>query len=64
MKIDKELLSEKELAALGSRSEQSWRNDRWSGKNLIPYIKIGKNVRYRKKDILEYFEKNTVPASE
>ena len=63
MKIEKELLSEKDLAALGTRSEQSWRNDRWSGNNLIPYIKIGKNVRYRKSDVLAFFEKNTFPAS-
>jgi len=64
MEVEKELLSEKDLEIMGGRSAQSWRNDRWSGKNLIPYIKIGKNVRYRKKDVLDFLEKNTVPASE
>ena len=60
----KELSSEKDLECIGFRSAQALRNDRWSGNNLIRYIKIGKNVRYRKKDILDFLEKNTVPATE
>ncbi len=59
-----ELLSEKQIEAINARSAQALRNDRWAGRSIFPYIKIGKNVRYRKKDVLEFLEKNTVPASE
>jgi len=58
-----ELLSERHLESINFRSADAFRNDRWSGNNLISYIKIGKNVRYRKQDVIEFLERNTVHAS-
>jgi len=60
MKIEKEFLTEKEIEKMGIRSASACRNDRWSGRNLIPYVRIGKNIRYKKKDILDFLAKNTV----
>jgi len=63
MKIEKEYLSEKEIEKLGIRSSSALRNDRWQGKNLIPFIKVGKNVKYPKKAVLDFLERHTTPAS-
>ena len=60
MKIEKEFYSEREIEKLGIRSAAALRNDRWSGNNLLPYIKAGKNVKYKKQDVFDFMEKNTV----
>jgi hypothetical protein len=61
--LDKEFLSERDMYRAGIRSEQSLRNDRWSGKNIFPYYKIGKNVRYLKSEVLEVLEQNKFDAA-
>lgn len=35
--------------------------DRWKGAT-IPYVKIGRSVRYRAADVIEYVEKHAVPC--
>jgi len=64
MKIEKEFYSEREIEKLGIRSAAALRNDRWAGRNLLPFIKAGKNIRYRKKDVIKFLEKHTIPANE
>jgi hypothetical protein len=44
------LLDEKQTAQILSLSVQTLRNDR-ATKRRIPYVKIGKSVRYRPEDV-------------
>ena len=62
MRIEKEYLSEKDIEKLGLRSAAALRNDRWSGQNILPFIRVGKNIRYRKTDVLEFLERHTTEA--
>ena len=64
MKIEKQYLSEKDIEKLGIRSAAALRNDRWSGQNILPFIKVGKNIRYKKEDVLDFLERHTTPAIE
>jgi predicted DNA-binding transcriptional regulator AlpA len=49
------LLDEKEVAKLIGRAVQTLRNDRLARKGL-PYIKIGRSVRYQWADVLAHIE--------
>jgi hypothetical protein len=53
------LLTEKEVANLCSVSVSTLRNDRWLGKGM-PYVKIGKSVRYDIDSIFAYLEQNKI----
>jgi hypothetical protein len=46
-------LTEAQLAARHQRSVKTLRNARVSG-GYIPYVKIGRNVRYRLSDVLAF----------
>ena len=58
MKIEKELLTEKDIENLGLRAASTLRNERWRGISRIPFIKIGRSVRYRKADVIKFIEDN------
>ena len=58
MKIEKEFLTEKDIEDLGLRAASTLRNERWRGISRIPFVKIGRSVRYRKEDVLKYIEEN------
>jgi hypothetical protein len=58
MKIEKELLTEKDIENLGLRAASTLRNDRWRGISRIPFLKIGNSVRYRKEDVIKFIENN------
>ena len=62
MNIKKEFLTEKDVENLGLCSASTLRNERWRGISRIPFIKIGRSVRYRKKDVLKYIEENVRQA--
>jgi hypothetical protein len=47
------LLTEQDLAARHGRSVKTLRNLRVKG-GYVPYLKIGRHVRYRLQDVLEY----------
>jgi hypothetical protein len=55
------LLDEKQVASLLGLSIQTLRNDR-SNPSLrrIPYVKLGKSVRYRPEDVAAYIERNRI----
>lgn len=53
--LDKQLLTERQVAELLQKSVQSLRNDRSLGRGLA-YVKIGRSIRYRAEDIAEYIE--------
>ena len=48
-------INEKEVARITGRGLQTLRNDRHRGRGL-PYIKMGRSVRYSLEDIIAYME--------
>jgi len=58
-KIQDSLILEEEAAKIIGRSIQTMRNDRHLCRGL-PYIKIGRSVRYSLQDIQEYIQKNRI----
>lgn len=58
-------LKAEQVSRLLDITEASLAQDRYRGEG-IPYIKIGKRVRYERDDVLSYLEQNkvqTVPAN-
>lgn len=49
--------SEKELEAMGLWSAGTLRNHRVKGIGL-PYVRVGRTIRYSRKDLLEYLKAN------
>ena len=56
-------MNEKETANLTGLALSTLRNHRCKGKGL-PYIKIGKAVRYSFQDVIEYFEGHKIKHDE
>ena len=52
-------ITEKEVSEITGRALSTLRNERFLGKG-IPYIKIGKSVRYRLDDVIEYMEERRI----
>jgi predicted DNA-binding transcriptional regulator AlpA len=55
------LLDEKTVSKILGLSIQTLRNDR-ATRRRIPYIKLGKSVRYRPEDIQALIESNRIAA--
>lgn len=56
------LLTQKEASTLTSISEKWFERDRWLGCR-VPFVKIGRHVRYRAEDLVTFIEANTQAAS-
>jgi hypothetical protein len=56
------LLTQAEAARVICKSEKWLERDRWVGPT-IPYCKLGRSVRYRVADLLEYIEGNVTPTA-
>ncbi|MCW8385084.1 helix-turn-helix domain-containing protein [Fluoribacter dumoffii] len=52
---DSTLFNQNTLAAVLDCSAQLLERNRWAGQG-VPYIKIGRTVRYRKLDIVNYLQ--------
>jgi hypothetical protein len=59
---DEQFLTETQLAARHQRSVKTLRNARVYG-GYIPFVKIGRSVRYRLSDVLAYEESNVVRST-
>lgn len=57
------LLKPKEAAAYLGVSPQKLERDRWCDKR-IPYVKMGRHVRYRAVDLIAYVNSNVIGGSE
>ena len=53
------LMTTAEVADFIRASKQSLDQDRYLGRGL-PYVRIGRKIRYRKEDVLEYLDANTI----
>ena len=56
-------LREKEVAELTGLALPTLRNDRFLGRRL-PYIKIGKAVRYNESDVIAFMESRKIQTSD
>ena len=52
-------ITEKEVSEITGRALSTLRNERFLGKG-IPYIKIGKSVRYKLDEVIDFMESNRV----
>jgi excisionase family DNA binding protein len=55
------ILTQAQAADYLGVSEKKLERDRWCEKR-IPYVKMGRNVRYRATDLAAYIESNIVEA--
>lgn len=54
------LLTEQELANFLKIAPGTLRHSRSSGKDYIPYVRVGGSIRYRVEDVNEYLAKQVV----
>jgi hypothetical protein len=58
--IEKILLTDTDLEAMGLGSAKARRTRRSNGKDLISHIKAGRLVRYHKPNVIAFIEKNRI----
>lgn len=58
------LLTEQELAEYLKISPGTLRNSRSTGREHIPYVRVGGSIRYRVEDVTEYLAKQVVSNAE
>ncbi|WP_412505333.1 helix-turn-helix domain-containing protein [Roseovarius sp. SYSU LYC5161] len=56
------LLTQEEAARIINKSPKWLERDRWAGPT-VPYVKLGRSVRYRIADLLAYIEGNVQGAA-
>ena len=54
-----EYIDEREVKRIAKRALPTLRNDRFN-KRGIPYVKLGRSVRYRLADVLEFMESRKI----
>lgn len=59
--MDNELLTETEAAQFLKVSKEWFQADRWKGPQ-IPFIRVGRSIRYRKEVLETYLTSRTQPA--
>jgi len=59
MGIEYEYLNEAEVSRLTKRALSTLRNDRFKRQG-IPYVKVGRSVRYSKEDVIGFMEKRKI----
>ena len=59
MQMSDRTVRETEAAEIVGAAVQTMRNNRHLGKGP-PYLKLGKSVRYRVSDLIEYLEKHRI----
>jgi predicted DNA-binding transcriptional regulator AlpA len=62
MKDVEKFINEKQVAEMTSLSVATLRNDRWLGRG-IPYVKLGRSVRYSLEAVLDYMQAHTVEVA-
>jgi len=57
-------LKEREVTELTGLALSTLRNDRArAGRRRIPYVKVGKSVRYLESDVIDFMERHRVRVS-
>ena len=53
------LLSDLDLERILKRAQSSWQKDRvYGGENTIPFIRVGRLIRYRPEDVRAWIRRN------
>ncbi len=52
-------LTEKQVAEMTGRALQTLRNERFLGRGM-PYVKVGRSIRYSLEDVVEFMESRKV----
>jgi predicted DNA-binding transcriptional regulator AlpA len=60
MNAPEQLLNSDETAKLLATTPHYLAYRRWKGDHDLPHVRIGRKVRYRLSDVLEYLDRNTV----
>lgn len=63
IKNEKQLLNEDETAELLNVKPQTLASWRCRGANDLPFVKVGRAVRYRRGDLEEWIDKNTATCA-
>jgi len=58
------LISSAETAQILGVKETTLSQQRWRGCKSLPWVKLGKSVRYKLSDIEAYIERNTIGKGE
>jgi predicted DNA-binding transcriptional regulator AlpA len=59
MKTDTVYLREDEVSKITSRALSTLRNERFNRKG-IPYVKVGRSVRYSYEDVVQFMEQRKI----
>ena len=59
MNIQEKYISEKQVSEITGRALSTLRNDR-SRRTGIPYCKLGRSVRYKLQDVLDFVESRKI----
>ncbi len=59
MKMTQQFLTEKETAKLTARSLSTLRNERSKGVGM-PYHKLGRSIRYKLEDVMEWMDSRKI----
>ena len=57
-----QLLNDKQVAKLTGRALQTVRNDRFNRQG-IPYVRVGRSIRYKVQDVLNFIQKNRIETT-
>ena len=63
METENKYITEKEVAHITGRALQSLRNDRFLRRG-IPYIKMGRSVRYSYGDVIAFMESRKIETED
>lgn len=55
-------LNEKQVKEITGRALSSLRNDRFNRRG-IPYVKVGRSIRYSEQDVVSYMEERKIQTS-
>jgi len=58
--VDNELLTEREAAAILAVKPATLNTWRCLGRHDLPFVRVGRAIRYRRADVLAFIEANTV----
>ncbi|CAN5303183.1 hypothetical protein BH11ACT6_BH11ACT6_53380 [soil metagenome] len=60
--LDDKLMTSKDVSELFGRTENALALDRYNGRGL-PYVRIGRQIRYRASEVAAYLDAHTVEPS-
>ena len=63
MEAEIRYLNEREVAYITGRALSTLRNERFRGSG-IPYVKVGRSVRYNRSDVFQFMEQRKIKTNQ